>query len=227
MKLFKSLGKFNGSGNVDQWLNKFDVAMEIDEINEKRHNYLIMLLDGPAFDVWQEMPEEKKKDVKKIKEELQRVFGTSRLSAWRLVKERQISNSENLEVASQEIRRNLRIAAAGADIPDALIAIMILDALPTSIREDVKVKLDNDFNSQDVIKVTQAYWSNDKIETIAVVKSNDKKCFSCGRYGHDKKTCTTKCYNCNEIGHISRNCPKLALNDSGEGKIGPKPSLKM
>ena len=45
----KKVGNYNGEDDVERWIDRFELAVEID-ITEREAQYLSMLLEGPAYD---------------------------------------------------------------------------------------------------------------------------------------------------------------------------------
>ena len=52
MSAFKKLEVFDGTGDVERFIDKFEFAVTIDDLDdEKEASRLAMHVDGPAFDV--------------------------------------------------------------------------------------------------------------------------------------------------------------------------------
>ena len=75
MKALKKVEPFDGSGDVERWIDRIEMAIEIDEKESKEAVILSMNLSGNAYDTWKGLPDEDKKDAKKIKQALRRVYG--------------------------------------------------------------------------------------------------------------------------------------------------------
>ena len=69
---------FSGEDGADfhQWIRRFELAAEfIPGASDKTHILLPARLSGPAFIVWEGLPESDKKSISKIKAKLSQVFG--------------------------------------------------------------------------------------------------------------------------------------------------------
>ena len=77
MKALKQIGNFSGEGDVNRWIDRFEVAIWLDNEEEDEADHLVMRLEGPAYDTWRGLSSTEQSDAKAIKSALQRVFGKS------------------------------------------------------------------------------------------------------------------------------------------------------
>lgn len=98
---------FSGEDGTDfhQWIRRFELSTEVSGISDKNYLLLPARLSGPAFIVWEGLPESEKKDFTKIKEKLSAVFGkTHFLQTFRsCITARKRHQSEPLEVYASTI----------------------------------------------------------------------------------------------------------------------------
>ena len=67
----KHVGNYDGSTDVERWLDRVELALEIDQVPASRHASVLALhLEGAAHDTWKGLPEERRRDVGAIEEEL-------------------------------------------------------------------------------------------------------------------------------------------------------------
>ena len=103
MKLVDVVGKFHGAGDVEQWLDKYELSLKItstaaDEAALKKEMVQLLplfLADG-AYATWKGLSESEKEDFETVKSALRRVFGKSKLSAWAELKSLQFSLENRL-----------------------------------------------------------------------------------------------------------------------------------
>ena len=109
MKALKKVGNFTGTEDVERWIDRFELAIEIDglDIGEKNKEaqVLSMLLDGAAYDTWKNMPEPARKDAAKIKSVLRATFGLRLLDAWREALSTKIHMGDSVDVMAENIRK--------------------------------------------------------------------------------------------------------------------------
>ena len=99
---------FSGEDGADfhQWIRRFELAAEfIPGASDKIHILLPARLSGPAFIVWEGLPESDKKDISKIKAKLSQVFGREQfLQTFRsCITARKRHDDEPLEVYASSI----------------------------------------------------------------------------------------------------------------------------
>ena len=82
MTAFKKLESFDGTEDVERFVDRFEFAVNVDELpDNKQASYLAMHLTGKAFDVWKGMTKSDQKDVGKVKEVLRKTYGIRRSAA--------------------------------------------------------------------------------------------------------------------------------------------------
>ena len=81
MKALKMLEKYSGDEDVERWIDRFELAVEIDELSSREEQVLAMLLTNEAYDVWKNLSAADKKDPSAIKQALRKTFGLSRTVA--------------------------------------------------------------------------------------------------------------------------------------------------
>ena len=157
MKAMKKITEFNGSGNVERWIDRFELAVEIDGV-VKEAQVLSMYLSEAAYDVWKNLPEKEKGDAKMIKAALRRTFGIKRADAWKMLLTKSIVEGEPLEVAGDQIRNFFKISCDGGDPVECVTGLVLLNALPTKIQDQIKLQIGNDLTYTNVLSAAQKIW---------------------------------------------------------------------
>lgn len=221
MKALKRISSFSGEGDVERWIDRFQLAVEIDEKTDKEAQLLSLYLTGPAYDTWKGLAESEKKDARKIKDALRTVYGLRRQDAWHEALSRKIAIGENVDVAGEEISKNLNVAVKGDDPLEYVKGLILLDALPKNIREQVMMNIGDDSKYSHVLQATKKVWPHSKeVENFGLIGRTDAnpgqqkvvKCFCCNRFGHSRKECRIHCFRCGKQGHRVSQCTAVPLN---------------
>ena len=222
---------------MERWIGKFELAIEIDEMDSKEAQVLSMYLSESAFDVYNNLSYSDKQDAAAIKSGLRKAFGMKRIDAWRAAISKKNCVGESLDVAGEEIKKWFKIVCEGGSATDYITGMILLDCLPIRIREQVSLMVGNDLAYSDVLSAAKRIWPG-KVENSMCVcagfnfqQNTDNvernttnfprrfpppRCIGCKRLGHLKRDCKTVCYRCHQVGHVSRDCSAVSLN-SAEG----------
>lgn len=242
MAAFKKLESFDGTGDVERFIDRFEFAVTVDGLAEgKIASYLAMHLSGPAFDVWKGMDEGAKKDAKKMKEVLRKTYGIRRSAAWRTMTTFRISNGQQLDSVCEELHKLAKIVTSGKDPASSLAAVAFVEALPGQIAERVRVLCGQSATKEEVVEAAKDIWDTSCLDVAAVVnpshrrgpadgglnggsrrdpsggtsKDETRRCYGCGAVGHLRRNCSAVCAKCGSKRHSERFCHN-AGNGSGE-----------
>ena len=72
---------FDGSGDIATWLRKVELVARIKEINDVS-TLIPLYLEGPAFSVYDQLDDAKKKDEEAIRKALLEAFGMNKFAAY-------------------------------------------------------------------------------------------------------------------------------------------------
>ena len=62
----KSVENYTGASDVERWIDRINLAMEVDEIDQKKSGRIFaMKLDDAAYDTWKKMKAEDQTDCEK------------------------------------------------------------------------------------------------------------------------------------------------------------------
>ena len=242
MAAFKKLESFDGTEDVEWFIDRFEFAVTVDELpNSKKASYLAMHLTGKAFDVWKGMTESDQKDVSKVKEVLRKTYGIRRSAAWRAMIGYRIGVGEHLNSACEELHKWAKIVTSGKDPASALAAVAFVEALPDHVAQRVRVLCGQSATKEEVVEAAKDIWDGTELEVTASVNQlaerradsvqhqaaqsssslngavgrEVRRCYGCGIPGHLRRTCTAVCGRCGGRRHTERFCRK-AGNETGE-----------
>ena len=229
MAAFKKLESFDGTGDVERFIDRFEFAVTVDELPEKKiASYLAMHLSGPAFDVWKGMEESAKKDAVKVKKVLRDTYGIRRSAAWRTMMTYRISAGQQLDSACEELHKLAKIVTSGKDPASALAAVAFVEALPGHVAQRVRVLCGQIATKEQVVEAAKDIWDTSDIDVTAAVnplprrgpsagasKGETRRCYGCGAVGHLRRNCAAVCAKCGGRRHSEHFC-RSAGNELGE-----------
>ena len=141
MKAMRNVGKFSGEGDVERWIDRFELAAEVDDVQNKEAALLSVSLDGPAYDTWKGLDESDRRNAEAIKQALRRAFGLRRLDAWRALLTRNWRCEEPVDSQVEQVKRWIDVATAGGDPRSSMGGLVLLEMLPSRMREQVAQQL--------------------------------------------------------------------------------------
>ena len=232
MKAMKKIDNFCGDEGVERWLDRFELAISIDGLEDKEARLLSMYLSGASYDTWKNLSCDEKDDPKGIKDALRNAFGLRRSEAWRSVLSTRAIAGESLDVVGERIRKLVREASAGTDPLSYISGLILLDSLPRAVRDQVVLHVGEELIYENVLSASKKIWPSrpDLNACVGGLRSNQDspraslqpptfqrrplRCYGCNRMGHTQKDCTVVCHGCSQIGHVSSKCnaPAVHLN---------------
>lgn len=239
LKLVDAVRCFKGgvSEDLEQWLDRFKVALDVTgkwstdkERDEEMARLMPLFLEDRAYSTWKQLTDAQKKDLAEVKAALRRVYGLSKAAAWKKIKGIRLLPGDLIDVLADEITGLLKIVL-GVDPPETLISIMLIDALPRSLAEQVSLLHGEDMKLRDIISCAKSLQVGqegvDGLTAVATAQSNRVqrihaqprqsvvRCFVCRRYGHLQRDCPVTCFRCGQRGHFQREC-KAAVQGNDE-----------
>ena len=219
MKALKKISNFTGLEDVERWIDRFELAVEVDELADKEGRILPMHLSDAAYDTWKNLPTEDKYKAEAIKTALRNAFGLRRADAWKQALTMRAVAGDSLDVIAESIRKLVNVASAGGDPIDYVHGLILLDSLPKSVRDQVVLHLGENLTFDEVLTAAKKIWPN-KPELSACVgatknestKQRSVRCFGCDRLGHMRQECRVVCFRCGRKGHIMSRCTAVPLN---------------
>jgi len=232
LKLTDVIPKYSGENEeVDQWIDKVTVAAKLLKAEEQLANLIPLFLTGPAYATWKQVSDAGKNDAEVVLEALRKVFGKTKSTAWRELKELHYMPGDSVDVLAEQCQSLLKIVAGGKDVPQELVAVTLLDSVPTHIAEQVRVQCGEKMVKAEVVSVAKSLLCNSKADCYynqSLPRRNIGKtssqarfsgfCYGCGKQGHRKTECRAFCTICRTPGHSNQKC-RSSL--SGNEQVGP------
>ena len=97
LKLSDVISKFNGDGDITLWYDKLELVIALKGIADEA-KFVPLLLEGPAFDVYQHLSDDNKKKKDEVKAALLSTFGMSPFKAYSTFKSRSLNFGESPDV---------------------------------------------------------------------------------------------------------------------------------
>ena len=203
MKAFKKLELFDGTEDVERFIDRFEFAVTVDELDSKKEaSYLAMHLRGAAYDMWKGMEASGRNHVEKIKQTLRDTYGVRRSAAWRAMTTYRIGSGQQLDSACEQLLKWAKIVTHGRNPASSLAAVAFVEALPTHIAQKVRVLCGQSATKEAVVEAAKDVWDDSEMEMAAAVsRSAGRRRLSAGS-GEDMR----RCYGCGIVGHLRQNC---------------------
>jgi hypothetical protein len=266
MKLNDVVTKFAGAPgeDIEQWLDQLAVAVRLTDdiaaskedptgevaVQKKMAMVMPLLLRGSAYVTWKRLPTEAKAVYSEIAKALRRVYGKSKLAAWRELRALKLLPGEPVDVLAEQIETLLGIVGDSLPFPGQFTAVFLLDALPARIAESVRLQCGEHLELASVVNCAKTLLADPATagttdataaaaaaamsratldrrqhqqgEPAGAVANNGRiQCYGCRRFGHLRKDCQTRCFRCGENGHLQRNCNSAPQAGNEEARAAP------
>ena len=222
---------YDGSGDVASWLTKLKLVTKLKKKDEDLANIIPLYLEGPAFDVYEQMDEGKKSDAEEVQKILLGAFAQNDLAAYDCFRQRTWTPGEVVDAYLADLRRLARLAKIESD---ALIIRAFICGLPADVSAQLRIV--SGISSKklpDILEQTRIMMSERIHGAMAAVGTDDRSrkkqqhgsrdspdgklhCHICGG-NHLPRFCKEKrkvyCWKCGEEGHMSFPC---SGNDRGK-----------
>ncbi len=224
---------FDGTGDVEDWITKFELVCKLQDVESQAATILPMMLTGSALSTYMEMGAKEKLDADFITRRLRRVFGMDPFVAYeRLTQMRW--GGEAIDVYLNKIRCLARTAGIKDDV---IVKRAFVTTLPPIISKDLRSLPDIEtLGVEDLVtraRALSACSTTSSFASVAIREPSKEKpqirCYGCGQLGHLKRNCPqssgrriTKCWRCGTPGHISRDCNHTGNGEGGAA--GPAPA---
>lgn len=231
MKAMKKIGEYTGNEDVERWIDRFELAIELDELSDKEANILSMHLGEAAYDAWKNLPKDKRLDAEEVKEMLRSTFGLRKRDAWQGALGKKVHVGDQVDVVADQIKKLVTTSCRGVDDPiEGISGLILLDALPSNVRDLVTMRLGERITYTYVLTVAKRVWPSNSslsacggISVTSVTEGRQTepspnksstgttgiRCNCCKRLGHIRRDCPVECYTCGQRGHMRFECARF------------------
>lgn len=197
------------SGDVACWLKKVKLVAKLKKAGDLA-SFIPLYLEGPAFEVYDQMEETEKEDAKKIEETLLNAFALSSFNAYETFRQRSWMAGEAVDVFLADLRRLARLAKVEND---TLLLRAFVVGLPSDVSS--RIQATSEVDSMGLVKVLQLarVLIANRENGVGLVSAVDAAKFPSQNDGTGLVSATTsvrshkgECFRCGGRGHISKFC---------------------
>lgn len=232
LKIDNILKPYNGSEPWMDWFERFSTICDFNkwETEKEKARYLLVLLEGPAKRIVQQMAVTDKESISQISKRLGRAFALSPAEAHDKLCSRRIKSSETVDELYYDIIYLWRLAAdiyeEDIDIPmqEKCIMPFFLKALPSSVATTLRLADPKSLSVDTFLsKARTLVASHKEAEVVGSFRrgspnpqtsyptnrNRKSRCNKCGDRNHTTDQCQKPgpvCFKCQQPGHISVEC---------------------
>lgn len=236
-KSSECIKSYDGSADIATWLKKVKLVAKLKKV-EHLEAFIPLYLDGPAFEVYDQLEDKVKDDGKLIEQALLEAFGMNKFSAYDSFRERNWRPGETVDVFLADLRRLAKLAAIETD---DLICSAFVCGLPTDVSSQLRAGSRIAGTDLSMVLQQARVLMDERIQSAMVavewsgrsrkVHGEQRRPIRCRICNgdhlarHCKQKKELRCWNCDEVGHIARQCPNIGSgNDKGRLSSAPTAS---
>jgi len=235
------------SGDFAEWAEKLELVADIQQCSDKLASLLPLLLEGPAFAVFKQLPDDVKKEYQRSKAELLSAFGANCFDAYDRFRERVLQDDETVDVYLSDLKRLISLVGVNVTAAQPLIKCAFIAGLPVDVAKQLKSAAEVEKMGIDalvsrtrlVLSTTRDFYGG---RAVAAGRRRDQQCFACGERGHFARNCSRRpdylskeddrrrgtgpmiCFSCGKPGHIARFCRRIDHKGEERENFNGEPS---
>ena len=160
VKLTDVVKTFTGSGDGDivTWIERFEVVAELQEIDGLAP-VILLFLEGPAYDMFTQLPKEERSDEEKVKERLIAAFGMSPSEVYSKFEVRALQSGKAPDSFLADLHHLAQTVCSSGDAGtiEQLVVCQFVDGLPEPMWSQLRVLMQRRLEVARTIGVCQEH----------------------------------------------------------------------
>ena len=228
VKLSDLISRYDGTGDVTEWLEQLEIAKGPARITDLAQ-VLPAFLRGDAFKVYKNLSAETKRDFKAVSEALTTAFGVDENVAFCTLVSRRWRDGEAVDVYVAELRR----LASLSNTPERVVRLVFLNGLPEKVGLQLKTTPNiRDMAMEQVLDLARRLMAAAPGPLAPGPLPGPTSVLPGERRGHWEVGAAAsedrlfRCFGCSGEGHMVRNCPSTNRKSSKQSKRQRKKAQK-